>query len=82
MAQKTQNIRDIALEVIAIELAAVQRLTRKIDDSFDRACHIMLTCQGKIVVTGMGKSGHIASKIAATLASTGTPAFLRASRRG
>ena len=43
--------------------------------SFDRACELMLACQGRVVVTGMGKSGHIAGKLAATLASTGTPAF-------
>ncbi len=43
--------------------------------SIDRACELILACQGRVVVTGMGKSGHIAGKLAATLASTGTPAF-------
>ena len=51
------------------------RLTKCIDDKFVDACNIILECGGRIVVTGMGKSGHIANKIAATLASTGTPAF-------
>lgn len=61
--------------VIDIEARAVQALGRRIDDDFCEACRLMLTCQGRVVVLGMGKSGHIGSKIAATLASTGTPAF-------
>ncbi len=61
--------------VIAIEAQAVARLSDRIDENFARACHIMLACQGRIVVLGMGKSGHIGGKIAATLASTGSPAF-------
>lgn len=60
---------------IEIERDAVDALLERIDDTFNRACETMLACQGRIVVTGMGKSGHIANKIAATLASTGTPAF-------
>jgi arabinose-5-phosphate isomerase len=56
-------------------MAAVAGLKTRIDDSFVQACVYMLDCEGRIVVTGMGKSGHIGSKIAATLASTGTPAF-------
>lgn len=50
-------------------------LSDRIDDDFTRACQLLLNCTGKVVVTGMGKSGHIGNKIAATLASTGTPAF-------
>ncbi len=65
----------LALAVIENEAAAVNALRHRIGDSFCRACEIMLDCKGRIVVIGMGKSGHIAGKIAATLASTGTPAF-------
>lgn len=57
------------------EAAAVSQLASRIDASFSQACESMLNCQGRVVATGMGKSGHIANKIAATLASTGTPAF-------
>ena len=64
-----------ACEVINIEARAVNALSAKIDENFIRACHLIATCRGRVVVTGMGKSGHIAGKIAATLASTGTPAF-------
>jgi arabinose-5-phosphate isomerase len=60
---------------IEIERDAVHALLERIDGSFEKACDIMLSCKGRVVVTGMGKSGHIANKIAATLASTGTPAF-------
>ena len=65
----------LAQAVIENEVAAVSALLNRIDDSFCRACQIMLDCEGRIVVIGMGKSGHIGGKIAATLASTGTPAF-------
>lgn len=64
-----------AKRTIDMECAAVQALHERIDDKFSHACQILLSCKGKVVVTGMGKSGHIANKIAATLASTGTPAF-------
>jgi arabinose-5-phosphate isomerase len=64
-----------AQEVIKIELEAIQRLHSKINSSFDEACSILKDCKGRIVVLGMGKSGHIGNKIAATLASTGSPAF-------
>ncbi|MBU1558382.1 MAG: KpsF/GutQ family sugar-phosphate isomerase [Gammaproteobacteria bacterium] len=60
---------------IAAELAAIQELEQRIDDTFALACEHLLQCKGRIAVTGMGKSGHIARKIAATFASTGTPAF-------
>jgi arabinose-5-phosphate isomerase len=53
----------------------VARLAERIDDSFAEACRLVLACRGRVVVSGMGKSGHVARKIAATLASTGTPAF-------
>lgn len=58
-----------------IELEAVRSLESRLDDNFSKACDLMLNCQGRVIVSGMGKSGHIARKIAATLASTGTPAF-------
>ncbi|MEX0901035.1 MAG: KpsF/GutQ family sugar-phosphate isomerase [Gammaproteobacteria bacterium] len=61
--------------VLETEAAAVSALVARVDDTFVRACRHMLNCRGRIVVTGMGKSGHIGSKIAATLASTGSPAF-------
>lgn len=61
--------------VIEIEVAAISALAARIDGAFTRACQLMLNCEGRVVVSGIGKSGHIARKIAATLASTGTPAF-------
>ena len=64
-----------AQTVIQTEVAAIGKLAERIDDDFIRACELILACKGRIVVTGMGKSGHIGRKIAATLASTGTPAF-------
>lgn len=62
-------------KVVDIEARAVAALEQRLDDTFAAACKILLDCQGHVVVIGMGKSGHIGSKIAATLASTGTPAF-------
>jgi len=69
------DFKKLGLAVVETELASVNALKHRIDDSFARACEVMLGCEGRIVVTGMGKSGHIAGKIAATLASTGSPAF-------
>jgi arabinose-5-phosphate isomerase len=63
------------LSVVEIEIHALQALRERLDGSFSDACHLVLACRGRVVATGMGKSGHIARKIAATLASTGTPAF-------
>lgn len=65
----------LARAVLDTEAAAIHRLNARLDEAFVRACELMLTCTGRVVVTGMGKSGHIGGKIAATLASTGTPAF-------
>jgi arabinose-5-phosphate isomerase len=62
-------------EALGIEADAVAALARRLDTDFARACRLLLACRGRVVVTGMGKSGHVAGKIAATLASTGTPAF-------
>jgi arabinose-5-phosphate isomerase len=64
-----------AKQVLHIEAEAVERLVERIDDAFVRAVELILACQGKVVVTGVGKSGLIGQKIAATMASTGTPAF-------
>jgi arabinose-5-phosphate isomerase len=71
----SESIQRLARAVIETEAAAVTGLLARIDASFVQACELMLACDGRIIVIGMGKSGHIASKIAATLASTGTPAF-------
>ncbi len=70
-----QKLRELALAVIRVEAQAVSGLTEQINDDFVAACKLLFACQGRVVVIGMGKSGHIAGKIAATLASTGTPAF-------
>ena len=64
-----------ARDVIATEAAAIAALESRISTEFVEACRLILACKGRVVVSGMGKSGHIARKIAATLASTGTPAF-------
>ena len=64
-----------ASEVLHTEARAIDALAERIDQTFVTACQLMLQCQGHLIVTGMGKSGHIGHKIAATLASTGTPAF-------
>lgn len=64
-----------AMRTIALEIAAVRELENRIDGAFSRACETLLECKGRVIVSGMGKSGHIGRKIAATLASTGTPAF-------
>ena len=64
-----------AKRTVSLEQDAISSLLARIDDSFVRACELILNCKGRVVVVGMGKSGHIAHKIAATLASTGTPAF-------
>src|SRR3989338_6730261 len=74
MAEKNEYIK-LGQAVVQTELEAIAQLEKRIDDSFVRACEICYGCQGRIIVMGIGKSGHIARKIAATFASTGTPAF-------
>ena len=64
-----------ARRTLASELAGIAALAQRLDGQFAAACRALLACEGRVIVTGMGKSGHIAGKIAATLASTGTPAF-------
>ena len=62
-------------EVLSLESRALGQLADRLDARFSRACELLLACKGRVIVVGMGKSGHIGGKIAATLASTGTPAF-------
>ena len=69
------NVRNYAIQCIKDEAQAVLDLIPKMDDDFDRAVELIMQCKGKVIVTGVGKSGHIGAKIAATLASTGTPSF-------
>jgi len=69
------TIREYGIQAIKDEAQALLDLIPKMDEQFDKAVELMLHCKGKVIVTGVGKSGHIGAKIAATLASTGTPAF-------
>lgn len=68
-------MREFAIQCIKDEAQAVLDLIPQLDADFDKAVQLILDCQGKVIVTGVGKSGHIGAKIAATLASTGTPSF-------
>jgi len=70
-----KSLLDIAKEVIQTEADSVGALKERIDQNFIDVCHTLKSCMGKVVLIGMGKSGHIAKKISSTLASTGTPAF-------
>lgn len=72
---KHMNFCKLGLAVIETEAQAVFDLAARLDAQFEEACRLLLSCRGRVVVTGMGKSGHIGKKIAATFASTGTPAF-------
>lgn len=75
MTNDITSFRASARRTLELERQAIAALEARLDTGFDHACQLMLDCAGRVVVTGMGKSGHIAGKIAATLASTGTPAF-------
>lgn len=75
MSRETEQLIASAQKVIDIEQQTILQLKQKINASFALACELMLACNGRIIVIGMGKSGHIGNKVAATLASTGTPAF-------
>src|SRR6476646_5057630 len=66
---------DVARQVLLTEAAGLKSLADKLDSGFARAVELLLAASGRVVVSGMGKSGHVARKIAATLASTGTPAL-------
>ena len=70
-----KQFKQLALNVINIEQQAIEEIKQYINDDFELACQLMFNCTGRVIVIGMGKSGHIGGKIAATLASTGTPAF-------
>ncbi|HMD74090.1 MAG TPA: KpsF/GutQ family sugar-phosphate isomerase [Steroidobacteraceae bacterium] len=70
-----ENLVDVARRALNVEIEGLRAQLPRLGADFARACRICLDCRGRIVVTGMGKSGHIAGKIAATLASTGTPSF-------
>ena len=69
------SYEQLGREVIQLEADALQALAKRVDGQFAEACRLILACTGRVIVTGMGKSGHIGGKIAATLASTGTPSF-------
>jgi len=75
VSQRHAALLSLAQSVIRIEGDAVHALQSRIDDDFAQACEILLNCDGRIIVCGIGKSGHIGAKIAATFASTGSPAF-------
>ena len=68
-------IKEKAIETLTIEADAVKKLIERIDEEFEKAVQCILNCQGRVIITGMGKSGHVGQKIAASLASTGTPSF-------
>ena len=70
-----KNVRDYAIQCIKDEANATLALIGQLDENFDKAVDLMYHCKGKVIVTGVGKSGNIGAKIAATLSSTGTPAF-------
>ncbi|MCB1826907.1 MAG: KpsF/GutQ family sugar-phosphate isomerase [Coxiellaceae bacterium] len=72
---KIDQFCEVGKDVIQTEIKAIEALIPRISEQFSQACEIMLTCKGRIIVLGMGKSGHIGRKIAATLASTGAPSF-------
>ena len=69
------SYEQLGREVIQLEAEALQTLAKRVDGQFAEACRLILACAGRVIVIGMGKSGHIGGKIAATLASTGTPSF-------
>lgn len=71
---RRKNILELGREVISLELDGIKALLKRIGPEFDRAVHLLLDCEGKVIVCGIGKSGIVARKIAATLSSTGTPA--------
>lgn len=70
-----EQIIALGVSVLKTESEAIIHLSKRIDHTFVKACRIMLACKGRVIVTGMGKSGHIGKKISATLSSTGTPSF-------
>ncbi len=75
MPYSTAGALELAREVLEIEAAAISGLIPRLDQGFERAVELILNCRGRVTVSGIGKSGHIARKIASTMASTGTPAY-------
>lgn len=75
MSEEMSDVIRIAKRVIDAEIAGLEAVRDRLDESFEKAARLVLECQGKVVFTGIGKSGHIGRKLAATFASTGTPAF-------
>ncbi len=75
MSEEMSGVIRIAKRVIDAEIAGLEAVRDRLDESFEKAARLVLECQGKVVFTGIGKSGHIGRKLAATFASTGTPAF-------
>ena len=73
--QRLAHVKDYATQCLREEAQAVNELIPQLDDNFDKAVRMIYQCKGKIIVTGVGKSGNVGAKIAATLSSTGTPAF-------
>lgn len=71
----SDSLLNTAKQVISTEAQALSQLTEQLDQNFVKACELIQNCSGKVILIGMGKSGHIGNKIAATFASTGTPAF-------
>ncbi|MGH8325521.1 MAG: KpsF/GutQ family sugar-phosphate isomerase, partial [Steroidobacteraceae bacterium] len=71
----SRALLEAARRALGIEARAIETLESRLDERFAEACRLCIACQARIIVTGMGKSGHVGRKIAATLASTGTPAF-------
>ncbi len=78
-ATNTESVRQptlaLARDILLLEASEIDALAKRLDDNFTKAVNLILQCQGRVVVSGMGKSGHIGGKIASTFASTGTPAF-------
>ena len=75
MFNNIKKSENIAKQVIYLEIKSLMSLVNEVGDNFDNACQVILSCQGRLIITGMGKSGLVGRKIAATMASTGTPAF-------
>ena len=69
------NVREIAAQCLREESSAITQIISQLDETFDQVVELLFHCRGKVIVTGVGKSGHVGAKIAATLSSTGTPAF-------
>src|SRR5690606_10017126 len=73
--EKNFNVIELARQAMNAEIAGIEAVRDRLDQSFEKAVSLVLECRGKVIFTGIGKSGHIGRKLAATFASTGTPAF-------